>query len=135
MGIAISLNPPASTSHTRNDVISNGVGSASQYALSNVTDPPRPRVRTTVVVIDDGGGGGVGHPPSEEGESGHGDAADVYAAEPPSVGGAGREGHVPRRFQVLQEVCWLPKFLTRRGARWRWDCLNFWREKADLVRD
>ncbi len=33
-------------------------------------------------------------------------------------------------------VCWLPNFLVRRGApSWRWDCLNFWCEKADLVLD
>ena len=53
MGIAISLNLPASTPppRTRNDVSSNDVGTASQYAPSNVTDPPRPNVRTTVVVV------------------------------------------------------------------------------------
>ena len=29
-------------------------------------------------------------------------------------------------------MCWLPKLLVRRGAPWRWYCLNFWRVKAIL---
>jgi hypothetical protein len=46
---------------------------------------------------------------------------------------------------VVVELAWLPVVAAAASSLlflpvgiillWRWDCLNFWQEKADLVRD